>query len=37
MLQSELNVEDIVKERTYKTFNERCRSFFKTQDYITLN
>lgn len=28
MLQSELNVEDIVKERTYKTFHERCRSYF---------
>lgn len=31
LLQSELNVEDIVKERTYKTFNERCRLFFKAQ------
>lgn len=28
LLQSELNVEDIVKERTYKTFHERCRSYF---------
>uniref|UniRef100_A0ABK9NGL0 Protein MIX23 n=1 Tax=Glossina morsitans morsitans TaxID=37546 RepID=A0ABK9NGL0_GLOMM len=28
VLQSELNVEDIVKERSYKAFNERCRIFF---------
>lgn len=28
MLQSELNVEDIIKQRTLKTFNERCRMFF---------
>uniref|UniRef100_U5EHM1 Protein MIX23 n=1 Tax=Corethrella appendiculata TaxID=1370023 RepID=U5EHM1_9DIPT len=28
LLQSELNVEDIIKERTLKTFNERCRRFF---------
>lgn len=28
LLQSELNVEDIVKERSYKAFNERCRTFF---------
>lgn len=28
VLQSELNVEDIIKERTYKAFNERCRSYF---------
>ncbi|KAG4076668.1 hypothetical protein HA402_001955 [Bradysia odoriphaga] len=28
MLQSELNVEDIIKQRTVKTFNERCRMFF---------
>ncbi|XP_017122086.1 protein MIX23 [Drosophila elegans] len=28
VLQAELNVEDIIKERTYKTFNERCRSYF---------
>lgn len=28
VLQSELNVEDIVKERSYKAFNERCRTFF---------
>lgn len=27
VLQSELNVEDIVKERSYKAFNERCRTF----------
>lgn len=27
VLQSELNVEDIVKERSYKAFNERCRAF----------
>ncbi|XP_055686700.1 protein MIX23 [Lutzomyia longipalpis] len=29
LLQSELNVEDIVKERTLKAFTERCRLFFK--------
>ncbi|XP_059613402.1 protein MIX23 [Phlebotomus argentipes] len=29
LLQSELNVEDIVKERTHKAFSERCRLFFK--------
>lgn len=28
VLQSELNVEDIVKERSYKAFNERCRVYF---------
>ncbi|KAH8410801.1 hypothetical protein KR222_010459, partial [Zaprionus bogoriensis] len=28
VLQSELNVEDIIKERTYKAFNERCRAYF---------
>lgn len=27
VLQSELNVEDIVKDRSYKAFNERCRTF----------
>lgn len=31
-LQSELNVEDIVKERAFKTFHERCRNYF--QDNI---
>lgn len=31
MLQSEMNVEDIIKERTFKTFNERCRLFFSNQ------
>lgn len=24
MLQSEINIEDIIKERTLKAFNERC-------------
>lgn len=28
VLQSELNVEDIVKERSFKVFDERCRTFF---------
>ncbi|XP_037933168.1 coiled-coil domain-containing protein 58 isoform X2 [Teleopsis dalmanni] len=28
LLQSELNVEDIVKDRSYKAFNERCRAYF---------
>ncbi|EDW70841.1 coiled-coil domain-containing protein 58 [Drosophila novamexicana] len=28
VLQAELNVEDIIKERTYKAFNERCRTYF---------
>lgn len=33
MLQSELNVEDIVKERTNKTFHERCRLYFHADKY----
>ncbi|XP_061391708.1 protein MIX23 [Musca vetustissima] len=32
VLQSELNVEDIVKDRSYKAFNERCRVFFRAGD-----
>ncbi|XP_064545275.1 protein MIX23 [Drosophila montana] len=28
VLQAELSVEDIIKERTYKAFNERCRAYF---------
>ncbi|BFF97821.1 coiled-coil domain-containing protein 58 [Drosophila madeirensis] len=28
VLQAELYVEDIIKERTYKAFNERCRAYF---------
>ncbi|XP_017861085.1 PREDICTED: coiled-coil domain-containing protein 58 [Drosophila arizonae] len=28
VLQAELNVEDIIKERSYKAFNERCRNYF---------
>ncbi|XP_030372583.1 coiled-coil domain-containing protein 58 [Scaptodrosophila lebanonensis] len=31
VLQAELNVEDIIKERSYKAFNERCRTFFRTE------
>lgn len=29
MLKVELSVEDLIKERTFKVFNERCRRFFK--------
>ncbi|XP_055325365.1 protein MIX23 [Sitodiplosis mosellana] len=29
VLQSELNVEDIIKERTMKIFYEKCRTFIK--------
>ncbi|XP_013116181.1 protein MIX23 [Stomoxys calcitrans] len=32
VLQSELNVEDIVKDRSYKAFNERCRVYFRAGD-----
>lgn len=28
-LQTELSVEEIIKERTLKVFNERCRNFYK--------
>lgn len=28
LLQSELNVEDIVKQRTDKVYHEKCRSFY---------
>lgn len=28
LLRSELSVEDIVKQRTYKTFHERCRPYY---------
>nr|CAD7587115.1 unnamed protein product [Timema genevievae] len=29
LLQSELNVEEVVKERTTKVYYERCRAFYK--------
>uniref|UniRef100_A0A182KGB9 Protein MIX23 n=1 Tax=Anopheles christyi TaxID=43041 RepID=A0A182KGB9_9DIPT len=29
LLQAELSVEDIIRERTQKTFRERCRLFFR--------
>uniref|UniRef100_UPI00358E422B protein MIX23 isoform X2 n=1 Tax=Myxine glutinosa TaxID=7769 RepID=UPI00358E422B len=29
MFQSELNVEEVVNDRTWKVFNERCRLYFK--------
>ncbi|XP_063700767.1 protein MIX23 [Culicoides brevitarsis] len=29
LLQAELNVEDILREKSFKMFNERCRTFFK--------
>lgn len=29
LFQQELTVEDIIKERTSKIFNERCRTYFK--------
>lgn len=31
MLQVELSVEDLVKQRTAKVFNERCRQYFKPE------
>ncbi|XP_047001298.1 protein MIX23 isoform X2 [Schistocerca americana] len=32
LLQSELNVEEVVKERSTKVYYERCRPFFKPAD-----
>ncbi|KAJ9600152.1 hypothetical protein L9F63_009562 [Diploptera punctata] len=32
LLQAELNVEEIIKERTTKVYYERCRSFYKPPD-----
>lgn len=29
--QTELSVEEIIKERTLKVFNERCRNFYKPE------
>lgn len=29
LLQAELNIEDILREKSFKMFNERCRAFFK--------
>ncbi|XP_053978204.1 protein MIX23 isoform X2 [Hylaeus anthracinus] len=29
LLQSELNVEEVVKNRTFQVYYERCRSFYK--------
>ncbi|XP_071439866.1 protein MIX23 [Hetaerina americana] len=34
LLQAELNVEEVVKERSLKVYNERCRSFFKIPDKV---
>lgn len=31
MLQSEINVEEIIKERTFKAFKERCGVFLNFQ------
>lgn len=31
MLQVELSVEELVKQRTSKVFNERCRKYFKPE------
>ncbi|PSN45690.1 hypothetical protein C0J52_11954 [Blattella germanica] len=33
LLQAELNVEEIIKERTTKVYYERCRTFYKPADY----
>uniref|UniRef100_A0A336LHK3 Protein MIX23 n=1 Tax=Culicoides sonorensis TaxID=179676 RepID=A0A336LHK3_CULSO len=29
LLQAELNVEDILREKSFKMFNERCRTYYK--------
>ncbi|XP_046392912.1 protein MIX23 [Ischnura elegans] len=34
LLQAELNVEEVVKERSMKVYNERCRSFYKIPDKV---
>lgn len=31
LLQAELNIEDILREKSFKMFNERCRTFFKAE------
>ncbi|CRK98850.1 CLUMA_CG012044, isoform A [Clunio marinus] len=33
VLKQELGVEEIVKERSLKTFNERCRSYFRADSF----
>ncbi|XP_067141142.1 protein MIX23 [Centruroides vittatus] len=33
LMQNELNVEEVVKDRTLKVFYERCRSFYKPPDF----
>ncbi|XP_075216938.1 coiled-coil domain-containing 58 [Lycorma delicatula] len=32
LLKSELNVEEVVRERTFKVYYERCRQFYKPAD-----
>ncbi|CAG2102409.1 unnamed protein product [Medioppia subpectinata] len=32
LMQNELNVEEVVKDRTLKVFDERCRTFYKPSD-----
>jgi len=32
LMQNELNVEEVVKDRTLKVFHERCRLFYKPSD-----
>ncbi|CAH2071230.1 unnamed protein product, partial [Iphiclides podalirius] len=32
LLQTELSVEEVIKEKTSKLFNEKCRSYFKPND-----
>ncbi|XP_069700551.1 protein MIX23 [Periplaneta americana] len=34
LLQAELNVEEVVKERTTKVYYERCRPFYKPPDLL---
>ncbi|XP_023225921.1 coiled-coil domain-containing protein 58-like [Centruroides sculpturatus] len=33
LMQNELNVEEVVKDRSLKVFYERCRSFYKPPDF----
>jgi len=36
LLQSEINVEEVVKDRSLKVFYERCRSAYKPPENIGL-
>lgn len=36
MLKTEVNVEEVLKERTLKVFNDRCRNFYKPSGNLNL-